>query len=149
VRLRLATVSLFVLTTLFGVAAAGTAASSIPNGTYRTSFTAKQLAGPGIGPAEQVGNLGTWTLTLKNGRWKLVDIRAAKYGRGDHITGTYSGPDHVVTFLHKTPRAYAGVAPKVRWSFDGRALHFKPISGFPAPAVKAVWTKHAWVKVRS
>jgi hypothetical protein len=130
-----------------GTALAGSG-SSIRNGTYRTTFTKKDFARPGISAEDRAGNLGTWTLTLSNGRWTLVDRTPPGYGPGDHITGTYSSSGGVVTFLHKTPKAYAGVAPKVIWRFDGKALHLKPVSGFPALVVRLIWTAHPWLRVR-
>jgi hypothetical protein len=41
-----------------------------------------------------------------------------------------------------------GIAFRLNWSFDGKALHLAPAPGasFPAPVVKVVWTRHPWVK---
>jgi hypothetical protein len=123
------------------------AASSIPNGAYRTTLTHNDLHVPGVSAEDEATNVGRWTLTLSNGSWTLVDKPPAGYPPGDHIAGTYSSSGRIVTFLHKTPKVYAGVAPKVTWSFDGKALQLKPVSGFPAKVVSLVWTKHAWTKV--
>lgn len=123
------------------------AAPSIPNGIYRTTITRADLHVPGVSAEDQATNVGTWTLTLSNGTWKLVNKAPAGYPPGDRIAGTYSSAVRVVTFLHKTPKAYAGVAPRVAWSFDGKALHLKPVSGFPAKVVQLIWTKHAWTKI--
>ena len=45
---------------------------SPPNGTYRTTFSADQLRGPGVGPKQRRENAGTWTLTLTDGKWSLA-----------------------------------------------------------------------------
>jgi hypothetical protein len=136
-----------VVVALIAAGSAG-AASSIPNGVYHATYVAKDLQVSGVSVEDRQGNLGTWTLTLKSGSWTLVNKAPAGYPPGDHIAGTYSSSGGVVTFLHKTPHAYAGVAPKVTWSFDGTALHLKPVSGFPAKVVSLVWTKHAWTKIK-
>jgi hypothetical protein len=124
------------------------AAPSIPNGVYRATLTHTDLHVPGVSAEDEATSVGTWTLTLSNGTWKIVNKPPAGYPPGDHIAGTYSSSARVVTFLHKTPKFYAGIAPKVTWSFDGKALHLKPVSGFPAKVVRLVWTKHAWTKIR-
>jgi hypothetical protein len=124
------------------------AAPTIPNGVYRETVTRADLQVPGVSAEDVATNIGSWTLTLSSGRWTIVNKAPAGYPPGDHITGTYSSSGRVVTFLHRTPKAYAGVAPKVKWSFDGKALHLTPVSGFPAKVVQIVWTKHAWAKIK-
>jgi hypothetical protein len=136
-----------------GAAGAGLSSSgrdsalSIPNGTYRTSFTNDQLRGPGIGPSQRSGSVGIYTLTIASGKWKVV-VKSPTPGASGVLTGTYSGSAQHVGFLHKTPRDVAGVTLQLIWSFDGKALHFKaaPGSGFPAPVVKVIWTRHPWMK---
>ena len=128
------------------VVSLGNAASSIPNGVYRSAVTHGDLAG--FTAEEQATNVGTWTLTLSNGTWKIVNRPPPNYPPGDHIAGTYTSAGRVVTFLHKTPKFLAGIAVKVTWSFDGTALHLKPVSGFPAEVVKLIWTKHPWRKLK-
>lgn len=129
-----------------GAALAKDSASPLPNGTYRTTFTADQLRGPGIGPKQRKENAGTWTLKLANGKWNLA-LKAAVPGNSGVLAGSYSGSAQAVTFLHQKPAGVAGVAVKVAWSFDGKALHFRWLSGVkvPAPVVKVVWTRHPWV----
>jgi hypothetical protein len=137
-----------------GLVVAGAALSSDsaspPNGTYRTTFTAEQLRGPGIGPKQRNQNAGTWTLKLANGKWSLA-LKAAVPGNSGVLAGSYSGSGQTVTFLHQKPAGVAGVAVKVAWSFDGTALHFRWISGVkvPAPVIKVVWTRHPWVAISS
>ena len=128
------------------VVSCGNAASSIPNGVYRSVVTHGDLVG--FTAEEQATNVGTWTLTLSNGTWKIVNKPPPNYPPGDHITGTYTSAGRVVTFLHKTPKFLAGIAVKVSWSFDGTALHLKPAGGFPAEVVKLIWTKHAWTRLK-
>ncbi len=130
------------------VSASGSAsASTIPNGTYRTSFTNDQLRGPGIGPKQRRDNVGVWTLRLSDGKWRVTQSPPVP-GEPPVITGTYSGSGQQIAFLHKTPAAYAGVLLTSTWSFDGKALHFKGMSGAPAPVVTVLWTRHPWVKIR-
>jgi hypothetical protein len=133
-----------------GAALSNDSASSIPNGTYRTTFTADQLRGPGIGPKQRKENAGTWTLKLANGNWSLA-LKSAVPGNSGILAGSYSGSTQAVTFLHKKPAAVAGVAVKVAWSVEAKALHLGWISGVnvPAPVIKVVWTRHPWVAISS
>ena len=52
----------------------GDSVPSIPNGTYRTSFTNDQLRGPGVGPKQRSGSVGVYTLTIASGKWKVIPI---------------------------------------------------------------------------
>jgi hypothetical protein len=129
-------------------AAAASAAPSIPNGVYRATITRSDLHAPGVSAEDQATSVGTWKLTIANGRWKIANTPPPNYPPGDRIAGTFTVNGTFVVFLHETPKVYAGVAPKMRWRFDGAALHLEPVSGFPAKAVAIVWTKHAWKKIR-
>lgn len=135
-----------------GSGAAGAAlfsgsASSIPGGTYRTSFTNDQLRGPGVGPQQRRDQVGAYTLKLASGKWSLTQKSPAGTTR---FTGTYTpvGTLPRVVFTHLTPQDAKGIAFPLNWSFDGKALHLTPAPGanFPAPVVKVVWTKHPWLK---
>ena|SRR5438552_3302709 len=135
-----------------GSAAAGVAlssgnASSIPDGTYRTSFTNDQLRGPGVGPKQRQDQVGTYALKLANGKWSLTQKSPTGTTR---YTGTYRpvGTLARVVFTHLTPPDVNGVAFPLNWSFDGKAIHLTPAPGasFPAPVVKVVWTRHPWMK---
>ena len=127
---------------------AGSATSSMPNGVYRATITRTDLHVAGVSAEDEATSVGTWTLTISNGSWKIVNTPPPNYPPGDHITGTYTGAGGVVIFLHKTPKFYAGIALKMTWTFDGTALHLRPVSGFPAKVVRLVWTKHAWTKIK-
>ena len=124
--------------------------ASPPNGSYRTTFTADQLRGPGVGPKQRKENAGTWTLTLANGKWTLA-LKASAPGNSGVLAGSYSGSGQTVTFLHQKPAAVAGVAVKVAWTVDGTSLRLRWISGVnvPAPVVKVVWTRHPWNAISS
>jgi hypothetical protein len=124
--------------------------ASPPNGTYRTTFTADQLRGPGVGPKQRRENAGTWTLTLADGKWSLA-LKATAPGNSGVLAGSYSGSGQTLTFLHQKPAGVAGVAVKVAWTFDGKSLHLKWVSGVkvPAPVVKVVWTRHPWSAISS
>jgi hypothetical protein len=123
------------------------AASSIPSGTYRTSFTNDQLRGPGVGPQQRRDQVGSYTLTIAAGKWSLTQKSPAGSTR---FTGIYApvGTLPRVVFTHRTPRDVNGIAFPLNWSFDGKALHLSPAPGasFPAPVVKVVWTRHPWMK---
>jgi hypothetical protein len=101
--------------------------ASPPNGTYRTTFTADQLRGPGVGPKQRRENAGTWTLTLADGKWRLA-LKATAPGNSGVLAGSYSGSGQTLAFLH------------LRW-----------VSGVkvPAPVVKIVWTRHPWNAISS
>src|SRR6266571_5040011 len=106
-----------------GSGAAGAAlfsgsASSIPGGTYRTSFTDDQLRGPGVGPQQRRGSVGAYTLKITSGNWKVI-VKSPTPGASAVLTGTYSGSGQRVAFLHKTPSDVAGVNLQFVWSFDG------------------------------
>jgi hypothetical protein len=133
-----------------GTALSKDSASPLPNGTYRTTFTADQLKGPGVGPKQRKENAGTWTLKLANGKWSLA-LKSATPGDSGVLAGSYSGSGQAVTFLHQKPAGVAGVSVKVTWTFDGKALRFTWVSGVkvPAPVVKVVWTRHPWVAISS
>ncbi len=130
-----------------GAALSGGNAPSIPNGSYRTSFTNDQLRGPGVGPKQRRDQVGSYTLVLADRKWSLTQKSAAGMTR---YTGTYTpvGTLSRVVFTHLTPPDVKGIAFPLTWSFDGKALHLKPAPGasFPAPVVKVVWTRHPWVK---
>jgi hypothetical protein len=128
-------------------AAFSSGSASLPNGTYRTTFSADQLRGPGIGPKQRRENAGTWTLKLANGKWSLA-LKSAIPGNSGVLAGSYSG-SQTVTFLHQQPAGVAGVAVKVAWSSDGKSLRFRWISGVnvPAPVVRVVWTRRPWVAI--
>jgi hypothetical protein len=130
---------------LVGAALSKDSASPIPNGTYRTTFSADQLRGPGVGPKQRKENAGTWTLKLANGKWSLA-LRASAPGNSGVLAGSYSGSGQTLTFIHQKPAGVAGVAVKVDWSFDGKALRLRWVSGVkvPAPVVEVVWTRHPW-----
>jgi hypothetical protein len=123
---------------------------SPPNGTYRTTFTADQLRGPGVGPKQRKENAGTWTLTLAHGKWSLA-LRASAPGNSGVLAGSYFGSGQNLTFLHQKPAGVAGVAVKVAWTFDGKSLHLSWVSGVkvPAPVVRVVWTRHPWNAISS
>jgi hypothetical protein len=133
-----------------GAAFPRASASLLPNGTYRTTFAADQLRGPGIGPKQRKENAGTWTLKVANGKWNLA-LKSVTPGASGVLAGSYSGSGQAVTFVHQKPAGVAGVAVKVAWSFDGQALHFRWVGGVqvPAPVVKVVWTRHPWVGISS
>ena len=130
-----------------GAATSGENASSIPSGTYRTSFTNDELRGPGVGPQQRRDQVGTYALKLANGKWSLTQQSPAGTTR---YTGAYApvGTLPRLVFTHLTPPDVKGIAFPLTWSFDGKALHLKPAPGasFPAPVVKVVWTRHPWVK---
>jgi hypothetical protein len=149
------TISMIAAVLAAGLVAAGAAlskdlASPLPNGAYRTTFTADQLRGPGIGPKQRKQNAGTWTLKLTDGKWSLA-LKSSVPGNSGVLAGSYSGSGQTVTFLHQKPAGVAGVAVKVAWSFDGKALHLRWVSGvkIPAPVIKVVWTRHPWVAISS
>ena len=130
-----------------GAASSNQSASSIPNGTFRTSFSNDQLRGPGVGPQQRRDQVGTYALKLANGKWSLTQKSPAGITR---YTGAYApvGTLPRIVFTHLTPADVKGIAFPLDWSFDGSALHLKPAPGasFPAPVVKVVWTRHPWVK---
>jgi hypothetical protein len=130
-----------------GAALSRDSASSIPNGTYRTSFTNDQLRGPGVGPRQRRDQVGTYLLNLASGAWSLTQKSPAGTTR---YTGTYApvGTLARVVFTHLTPADVHGIAFALSWSFDGKALHLLPAPNarFPAPVVKVVWTRHPWAK---
>jgi hypothetical protein len=141
---------LLALTATSAVASAAFSRASappIPNGTYKTSFTNDQLRGPGVGPRQRGDNVGSYTLTLADGKWSLTQKSPA--GTTTY-TGTYAavGTLSRVVFTHLTPQDVKGIAFPLIWTFDGKALHLKaaPGASFPAPVVKVIWTRDAWMK---
>jgi hypothetical protein len=148
------TISVFAAALTAGLVLTGAALSrdsaSPPNGTYRTTFTADQLRGPGIGPKQRRENAGAWTLKLANGKWSLT-LESTAPGNSGVLAGRYSGSGQTVTFRHEKPAGVAGVAVKVGWAFVGTSLHFNWVSGVnvPAPVVKVVWTRHPWIAISS
>lgn len=130
---------------------------AFPNGVYRFTLTAHdyhRFHGT-LDPDGLAENTGTTTATLRDGRSEFVV-------RGDHryfapiVLGHYSGSGDTVRFSGDRPAFNALTTPPMRWSFDGRALHFTFLSceGLHDPEnprfcndIRTVYEAHPWVKV--
>jgi hypothetical protein len=102
----------------------------IPAGRYRRTLTAKEALAAGMLPGDIEENTGTTTLEISNGYW--VATQTANHPIFNPTSsGIYYGSDHVVTFEAQQPEM---LTDTLRWTFDGRCLHFKVIRVSPDDA---------------
>jgi peptide/nickel transport system substrate-binding protein len=130
---------------------------AIPNGVYRFTLTAqdyRRFHGTSD-PDGLLENTGTFTATLRDGQFESVQT-------GDHAyfapigLGHYRGSGDTVRFSTDRPAFNLLTTPPMRWSFDGRTLHFTFLScqGLHDPKnptfcndIRVVYEAHPWVKV--
>jgi hypothetical protein len=126
----------------------------IPEGTYRVIDTRADAIRLGVekcvGP-DLAENTGHIALTLSNGHFRW-DISAAHVITHHHFTGIYTGTERRVT-LHFDPNSADEGKDTLRWSLDGRFLHFKVVSALPEDlqghhlcGARLQYESHPWLK---
>jgi hypothetical protein len=102
----------------------------IPDGTYRFTITPHDFERFGVqldDPGALAENTGTFTYTLENGSWTLVQTADHKFFAPVN-QGFYRGTGNRVTWQGTRPFINAISLPEMTWSFDGHALHFRLLS---------------------
>ena len=112
-----------------------------PEGTYVTTLTAEDFPGFAGDVADQVG---TWTITLRDGRFRevLTPTRATQ----PPGYGTYTARGNEVTFVFRSPNQMPGARETVRWSYYRSELSFE-IVAVADSAGAAFYTAHPWRSV--
>jgi TRAP-type C4-dicarboxylate transport system substrate-binding protein len=113
--------------------------STVPDGVYRVRVTNRDLRAAGANRASD--RAGTATLTLRDGRWRLV----------------FTEPGHSVS-----TGTYAGTALRTAWATDGRtrdeaylsivvrrdgALAFRVGSADDLASTQAIYASHPWQRI--
>ena len=129
----------------------------IPDGTYTSHVTRADAVRFHVRPQNIDEQTGNFTLTLRAGRWKLV--QSADHPVFNPITeGIYFGSGHIVTFEFQFPASDTGT-DMFRWRYDSKSqelllavLSAVPDVGAQSSAVDAlagdrtVFQSHPWVK---
>ena len=141
-----------------------TATSAIPDGVYRTRFTAKDLARLAT---EDAGNAGTWTLTISKGNYFLrcapTTTSGADCGQDGEPKNTLvevgwvRGTGSTVWFVHDPARTQS-MTPcnrqcpmggyRMTWTSDPKGLTFSDYVGLgdEAGPVLANWVAQPWTR---
>ena len=144
---------------------APTATSTIPDGVYRTRITAKDLTRLAI---EDVGNAGTWTLTISKGSYFLRCAPTTTSGTDcgqDNApkdilveVGWLRGTDSTVWFVHDPVRTQTMTGCnhqcpmggyRMTWKSDPKGLTFSNYVGLgdEAGPVLANWLSQPWTRI--
>jgi hypothetical protein len=130
---------------------------AIPNGVYRFTITPedyRRLHGTSD-PDSLRENTGTLTATLRDGSFEFSATANHPFYAPISL-GHYSGSGDVARFSVERPRFNQLTTPPMRWTFDGRALHFVFLSceGLSDPEnptfcndIRVFYEAHPWVKV--
>jgi hypothetical protein len=129
----------------------------IPDGVYRFTVTAQDYrrVHGATDPGGLLENTGTVTATLHGGGFEF-SLTANHQFYAPITLGRYSGSGDTVRFSADRPAFNALTTPPMRWSFDGRALHFTFLScqGLHDPEnptfcndIRVFYQAHPWVKV--
>jgi TRAP-type transport system periplasmic protein len=119
-------------------------ATAIPDGTYETTVTPRDLVRAGIAPDDKIVRAGVahFTLKLQEGNFVVQSDKDPDGGEG-----TYSVYRDRIEFTMIDGTLLTG-----RWSFEEGRLRFEDVSE-PASALgtryaRAMWASHPWTKVR-
>jgi peptide/nickel transport system substrate-binding protein len=134
-----------------------TSVPPIPDGVYRFTITSADLYrfDPNYDPGSVQEDTGTTTMTLSGGHWRSTQA-SSNFIFNPVNSGIYYGSGDTVTFESQLPPTNALTVPEMRWSFDGRSLHFTFLSceGLTDPNnphfcddVRVVYEAHPWVKI--
>jgi hypothetical protein len=117
---RAALLLLITALTLTGTAAAKNPASVL-NGTYRVSFTEKELLGLGVSAQEAHDNYGVFTLKLRDGRYEQHLVNYVSNG----CNGPYRVSGKTFTLDLNVPGCQGFVVAK--WTLAKHALQLKVV----------------------
>jgi hypothetical protein len=105
-------------------AAPGAGAAGGVTGTYRATVTAAALRAAGVRSQEASFDAGTWTLTLRGGRWTMRQQHGT-LGNADAV-GTFAvdGPRALFTLTRIDGAPHHEFAGSVQWRAAGSTLRF-------------------------
>jgi ABC-type transport system substrate-binding protein len=125
----------------------------IPAGSYRFTVTEADLLRFGVptDPRWLEENSGSFTLTIGDGSWTIVQTGPHRYFAPVN-EGHYLGFDDQVTFVTDRPFVNAGSSPPMGWSLDGNALRFEvdgcgDLEAADCATVTAAFEAHPWERV--
>jgi peptide/nickel transport system substrate-binding protein len=121
-------------------------ASLVPNGTYTTTISARDAEQVGLEDYDLDQAIGSYTLTLRDGYFKLAVTGDHVYDRPASV-GTYSGSGHRIDITFETLAFKAPDRISLQWSVRGNQLGFRVIgASFPIQFAIVPWAAHPWVK---
>ena len=127
------------------VVAAGAAAqpaAKFPTGVFRTTITDADLRAGGVKDIAQ--NHGTYTMTLRPGRWTFVQ-KAPNPLEIPVAGGVYAVAGNGIRFTIRNPAPLNGASVHGTWTYNGKALRFQGMREDPGAHV--VFTAHPWRKL--
>src|SRR5262245_3650333 len=141
---RIAPVKLIVLVAALAVAAGAAAqpAAKFPGGVFRTTITDADLKAGGVKDIAQ--NHGTYTMTLRPGRWRFVQ-KAPNPLEIPVAGGGYTLAGNGIRFTIRTPAPLNGASVHGTWTYDGKALRFQGMREDPSAHV--LFTAHPWRRI--
>jgi hypothetical protein len=121
----------------------------IPDGTYRTVLTTKDLIQAGFDPNDIGGlqdNAGRFSVTIEDGHWRSIQ-RSHQHVFNPVRTGLYYGAGDMVTWVYQLPQQNTDVV-HLQWSFRQNALRFDVLGkANPDAAIEAFFEAHSWTKI--
>jgi hypothetical protein len=126
---------------------------SIPAGSYAATMTRADLLRFGVpdDPRWLEENAGSFTLTIADGSWTIVQTGPHRYFAPVN-EGRYWGMDDQVTFVTDRPFVNAGSSPPMTWSVDGGDLRFEvdgcgDLEAADCANVTAQFEAHPWERL--
>ena len=119
----------------------GPSGSTLPEGSYTTTLTAADFRGFAGNVAKQVG---TWTTTLRNGRFRQV-LTPTRANQQPGF-GAYTVNGDQMTFFFRSPGQMPGIRETVGWSYYRGELSFEIVSVADS-AGAILYTAHPWRRV--
>jgi hypothetical protein len=131
---------------VFASAAGAQTRASLPTGVFRVTITNADLRAGHVPKSDWNEDHGTYTLTLRPGRFVLsqkapnpLQVPVSSGTTTELVAG-------VVDFKTTKPASQAGLVILARWTFARKLLRFK-VTDPKDPQVRAVFDAHPWGKI--
>jgi TRAP-type C4-dicarboxylate transport system substrate-binding protein len=127
----------------------GERAGSLPNGTYTTTLTERDLLDGGVDRESAGSHAVTYTMVLKDGRSTEYQdpVSPDNCSKAKPCRASYSGRGSRLTFFYCLGVNCSGDRETVTWSFYRGRLTFS-IVRVPDAVARVLYTAHPWRKVR-
>lgn len=109
---------------------------AVLDGTFRTSFTLKELLAAGGDEANSTDISGLWTITLDGGRYSALE---------DDCTATYHVSATMISFAWD-PGVRCSGDWSGRWQLTSKGVRFPAVRS-PALLDRYVWGAHEWLRL--
>jgi hypothetical protein len=116
-----------------------------PNGTYRAGITSEDLVAKGASPEFAQQNQGTWTWTLTDGTFALLQSPNT-----EGCSGTYESIDGTLVRMATTVETECGFRGDILWAPEPDGIRFQGLStvdASDAPADIAAYFDRVFVRV--